>query len=134
MSDISPSISESEWLVAAVVWDEGGLTASQIADRLTTRWKLKTVNTFLSRLVTKGVLAVDRDERAFRYSARIGREQCVRAEGESFLKRVFGGAVAPMLAHFCETSDLEESEVAELREILNRRTPRPRLAKRKERN
>jgi BlaI family penicillinase repressor len=122
MKPTAPTISDSEWQVASVVWDEGGLTASQIAERLTTRWKLKTINTFLSRLVSKGVLKTERDGRAFRYTALIPREQCVRAESESFLKRVFGGAVAPMLAHFCEASDLSESEIAELRQILNRKT------------
>ena len=118
-----PSISESEWIVASVVWAQEGLTATEIAERLggRTRWKLKTVNTFLARLVAKGVLVADRDGRAFRYSAGIPRERCVRAESESFLRRVFGGAAAPMLAHFCETADLSEDEIASLRKILNRK-------------
>jgi BlaI family penicillinase repressor len=116
-----PGISDSEWLVASIVWEEGGLTAAQISERLNVQWKLKTVNTFLTRLVSKGVLSAERDGRAFRYTAKVPREQCVRAEGESFLKRVFGGAVAPMLAHFCEVNDLSDSEVSELRQILNRK-------------
>ncbi len=61
------------------------------------------------------------DGRAFRYFPKIPREQCVRRESESFLQRVFGGAVAPMLAHFCETTDLSDEEVARLRKILNRK-------------
>lgn len=119
-----PSISESEWIVASVVWDHEGLTAVEIAERLAgrTRWKLKTVNTFLTRLVAKGVLVADRDGRAFRYFAEIPKERCIRAESESFLRRVFGGAAAPMLAHFCETADLSEDEIAGLRKILNRKT------------
>lgn len=120
----TPSISESEWIVVSVVWEREGLTAAEIAERLAgrTRWKLKTVNTFLTRLVGKGVLVADREGRAFRYTARIPRECCVRAEGESFLRRVFGGAAAPLLAHFCETADLSEDEIASLRKILNRKT------------
>jgi len=113
-----PSISDSEWLVASVVWEEEGLTSAEIAERLATSWKLKTVNTFLTRLVGKGVLAAEKDGRAFRYRALIPKERCVRGESESFLKRVFGGAVAPMLAHFCEVSDLTDEEIKELRKIL----------------
>lgn len=129
-----PSISESEWTVASVVWDQDGLTATEIAERLPrdVQWKLKTVNTFLTRLVSKGVLAVERDGRAFRYQALIPRERCVRAESESFLQRVFGGAVAPLLAHFCETADLSDDEIAELRRILKEKaptSPRPRTRK-----
>lgn len=118
-----PSISESEWIVAYEVWAEEGLTASEIGTRLEGRasWKQKTVNTFLTRLVAKGVLEAKPEGRAFRYFSRIPREQCVRAESESFLQRVFGGAVAPMLAHFCETADLSDEEVARLRKILKRK-------------
>lgn len=119
-----PSISESEWTIASVIWAEDRLTAAEIAERLPkdVQWKLKTVNTFLARLVSKGVLSVELDGRAYRYHAKIPRERCVRAESESFLKRVFGGAAAPMLMHFCETADLNEEEIAELRRILNRKT------------
>lgn len=119
----SPSISESEWLVASEIWLEEGLTAAEVAARLAdkTAWKQKTVNTFLARLVTKGVLFARPEGRAFRYFPKIPREHCVRRESESFLQRVFGGAVAPMLAHFCETSDLSDKEVARLRKILKRK-------------
>jgi BlaI family penicillinase repressor len=118
-----PSISESEWLVASVIWAEEGLTAAEVGARLEGRadWKQKTVNTFLARLVAKGVLFTRPEGRAFRYFPKIPREQCVRQESESFLQRVFGGAVAPMLAHFCETADLSDEEVARLRKILNRK-------------
>jgi BlaI family penicillinase repressor len=47
----------------------------------------------------------------------------VRAESDSFLQRVFGGAVAPLLAHFCEAADLSEEEIAELRRILKEKAP-----------
>ncbi|HEX8310564.1 MAG TPA: BlaI/MecI/CopY family transcriptional regulator [Chthoniobacteraceae bacterium] len=120
-----PTISESEWTIASVVWAEDGLTANEIADRLpkSVRWKLKTINTFLTRLVAKGVLTAERDGRAFRYHTRISRERCVRAESKSFLQRVFNGAAAPMLAHFCETADLTPEQIEELRLILNRKSP-----------
>lgn len=119
-----PSISESEWLVASEVWSVEGLAAAEIAARLRDRtaWKQKTVNTFLARLVAKGVLAAKLEGRAYRYFARIPRDQCVRAESESFLRRVFGGAVAPMLAHFCETASLSDEEATRLRKLLRRRT------------
>lgn len=119
----APNISDSEWLVASIVWDQDDLTAQEIADRLgdSVKWKLKTVNTFLARLTTKGVITAERDGRAFRYRALIPRDQCVRAESESFLKRVFGGAVTPLLTHFCETADLTDEDVAKLRRILDQR-------------
>ncbi len=121
----APGISESEWVVASIVWDAEGLTSVEIVSRLTAgvKWKLKTVNTFLTRLVSKGVLKAERDGRAFRYYAEIPREQCVKAASKSFLHRVFGGAAAPLLMHFCETTELTDDEIAKLREMLNKKSP-----------
>ena len=53
-----PRISESEWIVANIVWDHPGLTATEVLERLPAgvEWKQKTVNTFLTRLAEKGVL------------------------------------------------------------------------------
>jgi BlaI family penicillinase repressor len=42
----------------------------------------------------------------------------VDAESASFLARVFGGSLKPMLAHFVETQKLSPEEIRELREIL----------------
>jgi BlaI family transcriptional regulator, penicillinase repressor len=124
MNPQTPRISESEWIVASVVWEQGNLTATEIAARIPSevKWNFKTVNTFLNRLVAKGVIASERDGRAYRYDAIISRDQCVRAVSQSFLQRHFGGALAPLLAHFCETTDLTNEEIAELRRILNRKS------------
>ncbi len=116
------SISESEWVVADILWSEDSLTAAEVAARLTdTTWKQKTVNTFLTRLVKKEILRVERDGRANRYFVRVPRERCVRAQTDSLVQRVFRGAAAPLLAHFCETAALTDAEIGELRAILERR-------------
>ena len=38
----------------------------------------------------------------------------------SFLERVFGGSLKPMLAHFIEQKKLSPQEIRELRDILNK--------------
>ena len=49
------------------------------------------------------------------------REQSVREESRSFLGRVVGGAVGPMLNHFVRNEKLSEAEVDELRRMLDER-------------
>ncbi len=116
-----PRLSASEWLVANLVWDHPYSTATEIFRRLPDgiSWKPKTVNTFLARLSEKGVLGITRDTKANTYFPLIDRTECVRAESESFFHRVFRGAAAPMLAHFCETVDLDQQEIERLRRILD---------------
>lgn len=121
---ISPRISAAEWQVLEPLWDHAPATAAEIYAALGTRsgWHFKTVNTFLSRLVDKGVLRVHRDGKANVYTPLCTREQCVRHESETFLQRVFRGAAGPMLAHFCERVDLTDADIARLRAILDERT------------
>jgi BlaI family transcriptional regulator, penicillinase repressor len=121
-----PKISSAEWDVMSVVWARQPLTATEVFDALPAGhgWKQKTVNTFLTRLVDKSVLAVDRREKAFVYTARVAREKCVQAESASFLKRVFQGATGDMMLHFCEQADLTAEEIRELEQMLKARKAR----------
>jgi len=110
----------------SVVWALAPVTATGVFEALPAGhgWKQKTVNTFLTRLVGKGVLAVNRKERAFVYTARVPREKCVQAESESFLQRVFQGATGDLVKHFCARADLTAEQIQELEQLLKNRKPR----------
>lgn len=116
-------ISPAEWEVLNIVWDRTPITAPEVYQALADEqeWHQKTVNTFLARLAEKGVLAVQREGKANVYSPMLSREQCVRHESETFLNRVFRGAVAPMMAHFVEHADITDDEIAELQKLLKQR-------------
>jgi BlaI family transcriptional regulator, penicillinase repressor len=115
-----PKISAAEWEVMNIVWAKQSATALQVFDALPARhgWKQKTVNTFLTRLVAKGVAAASKDGKAFVYVPKIAREECIRREGDSFLHRVFQGAVGDLVLHFCENADLSPEEIRELERLL----------------
>jgi BlaI family transcriptional regulator, penicillinase repressor len=48
----------------------------------------------------------------------VRQEECVDAVSESFLDRVFGGSLKPMLAHFVKRDKLSAEEIQELKRIL----------------
>src|SRR5947209_5837752 len=118
-----PTISGAEWDVMRVLWDRGagGAAAQDVVDDLaaTRRWSPQTVKTLLARLVKKGAVRAEPQGRRFIYRARVTRESVVRAEGQSFVSRVFGGAVAPAVIHFVKTGRLSDEELAELRRVLD---------------
>ena len=103
-----------------VLWCKHPLTATEIFELLPVGhgWKPKTVNTFLTRLVTKGALAAEKNGKAYLYRPLIKREECVADEGESFLKRVFQGASGSLVLHFCQNAQLTRQEIQELEELL----------------
>jgi BlaI family penicillinase repressor len=116
-------ISPAEWEVLDVLWDKAPATAAEVFAELPQdkNWHPKTVNTFLARLAEKGIVSVRREGKSNVYEPLKTREQCIRAEGESFLNRVFRGAFGPMLLHFVEQAELSPEEIRELERVLKKK-------------
>ena len=116
-----PKISESEWLVMKVIWDENPITSNRVVEVLsqTTPWNPKTIKTLLSRLVKKGAVGHENEGRSYLYYPLVEEEILVKAESQSFLKRVFRGALKPMIATMVESEDLSEEDIEELKSLLN---------------
>jgi len=117
-----PKISEAEFEVMKTVWEKNPITANEIADKLApvTDWNPKTVKTLISRLVKKGALRFTAEGKTYQYFPTVQKEQCQAEEAESFLNRVFDGALMPMLAHFAQSRTLSPKEIAALKDILDR--------------
>jgi BlaI family penicillinase repressor len=116
-----PRISETEWEVMKVVWSQGSCSAGQIIAGLQqadASWHPRTVKAFLNRLVKKKALGFSKEGRAYLYRPLVRREECVDAASESFLDRVFGGSLKPMLVHFVQRDKLSSDEIRELRRLL----------------
>lgn len=118
-----PNISNSEWQVMKVVWQQAPTTANRVCEVLLPEqdWKPRTVQTLLTRLSQKGMLTYEKSGREFVYTPLYTEDECTHAAGRSFLDRVFNGQVAPFLSNFLEREELSEADIAELRTILNRK-------------
>jgi len=117
-----PRISETEWEIMKVIWDQAPCSASHIIaalNRSGAEWHPKTVKAFLNRLVTKKALGYEMDGRAYLYHPLVRQSECAEAASESFLERVFGGSLKPMLAHFVERKRLSREEIRELKKLLD---------------
>ena len=120
-------ISPAEWEVLNVLWERSSATAAEVCAALAgeQEWHPKTVGTFLTRLAGKGMVKVRREGKAHVYAPAKSRAQCIRAEGDSFLRRVFRGSCGPMLLHFVERADLSPAEIRELEHALKQKKPKP---------
>ena len=119
-----PRISDTEWEVMNVVWDKSPLTAAEIIVALQATdptWHIRTAKTLLNRLVHKGALGFKKEGREYLYRPLTARADCVAAESESFLDRLFGGAIQPMLAHLVERKKLSAKDIADLKRILEQK-------------
>jgi BlaI family transcriptional regulator, penicillinase repressor len=120
---MSSKVSPAEWEVLNALWDKSPATVPEICQALAGEqdWHPKTVGTFLTRLVKKGMLDAKREGRGNVYSPRKTREQCLRVESASFLKRVFRGSFGPMLCHFIEQAELSPDEIRDLERLLKQK-------------
>src|SRR5580658_8366836 len=118
-----PVISDSEWKVMKVLWAASPLTAMEIINALagTEDWHPNTVKTLLSRLHKKKAVGVEKQKNLYIYQPLVSEADCVKTESESFLDRVFGGAVKPLLVHFVEQERLSSQDLDELRRILRQK-------------
>ena len=118
-------ISPSEWEVMRVLWkSERPLAAAEVREALAdvSPWSIKTVRTFLTRLVTKNVVAANRQKVAgyelLHYHPLVGEEETIREERQNFLARFFGGTVQSMLASCIRTGDVTREELEQIRKMI----------------
>ncbi|KPV59065.1 beta-lactamase [Paenibacillus sp. A3] len=121
MSNKVPNISEAEWEVMNVLWEKAPQTANEIILSLQekTDWKPKTVRTLLDRLVQKKVAGVNQNQKLYTFFPLYSQDECRQAETQSFIKRIYGGALKSMLVHFIEEQSLSDDDIKELRFILD---------------
>jgi BlaI family penicillinase repressor len=118
-----PKISDTEWEIMRVLWIKNPLTSGEIKER--TGMHLQTAKTYLGRLVKKGALGFSKSGRSYLYRPLFSEGECQKLESRSFLDRVFGGSLHPMLSHLVEENALSDEEVAKLRKVLNQRRRKP---------
>lgn len=129
-----PKISDTEWEIMRIVWAHHPITAADIIARLTSAdssWHPKTARTLLARLVEKKALDYEERGRSYVYEPKVTEEECIAAASGSFVDRVFGGALKPMLAHFIEQRRLSREELDELRALLDEKPETSRDTQRK---
>lgn len=114
------AISEAESVVMQVLWKRSPLGADDVLAALAGRkdWQESTVKTLLNRLLKKGAISSERDGRRFLYAPLLSREDWLQQESEGLLDRLFGGRLAPMVAHFTERRKLSKKDIAELKKLL----------------
>jgi BlaI family penicillinase repressor len=69
----------------------------------------------------KEAIEFKKEGRKYRYYAAVSEAKCVGAQRRSFVRRVYGGTMKPMLAAFLEDAELSAEDIAELKKILEQK-------------
>jgi len=120
------AITEAEWAVMEMLWEQAPRTSQEIAAHLEKErgWKRATVLTLLTRLTAKGAVSTEPQGNRFLYTPSVRRSACVADETRTFLERMFGGALQPLVAHLAEQDSLTKRDIAELKALLDEIEPK----------
>jgi predicted transcriptional regulator len=118
-------ISEAESQVMAAVWagadaGEGGAGVEQIlaGPGAANAWGEATVRTLIHRLIRKGALKSERRGASVIYTPLLNREAWMTSESQGLLDRLFGGQLAPLVAHFAKQRAMTPEDRARLRRLV----------------
>jgi len=113
-------ISDAESIVMEVLWLRSPRSAEDVITDLARDqdWQEATIKTLLNRLLKKGAIRAEKDGRRYSYSAVLKRDDWVNSQSRTLLNRLFGGRVAPLVAHFSEKGKLSKKDIAELKKLI----------------
>lgn len=115
------NISKTELSIMEAIWQGYPCSAEQVIERLNqvSEWHEKTAKTLLYRLLKKGAIKHQKKGRQYWYSACIERDEFKKQQSNSFVGEVFNGKVSHLVAAFAQENSLSQSDVSELKAIID---------------
>jgi BlaI family penicillinase repressor len=113
-------ISGAESQVMEALWRCGPLTPDGIVAEVGEAhgWAPGTVKTLITRLLRKKAIHGRREDAGYLYRPLISRSDYVQSESQGLVDRLFGGEVAPLVAHFAEHRTLTDRDIQLLKTLI----------------
>lgn len=113
------NITESEWKVMQVIWNEPYLTLGEIKKRLdkVIVWDRTTINTLIRRLKKKNVVGV-KEARYNQYYALVSEDECLLQEMNSFLDKFFYKSPQKLMATLVKHENFSKEDIEEIEALL----------------
>jgi BlaI family transcriptional regulator, penicillinase repressor len=116
---LTPSFSDRELDVMAVLWSRGPSTVTEVREALHDELAYTTVLTVLRILEDKGHIAHREDGRAHRYHALVKREAARASALKRLTEKLFDGSVESLMTHLVAGEKLSASELAKVQRMLD---------------
>lgn len=114
------SLSDGEWKLMNLLWDENPLTIGAMVDALKydTGWTKATINIMLNRMSDKGAVRIETGGRQKRFYPIVTREDAVIEEAKNTLGKIKTGGIGLLISTMAKESSLTDDEIEELYRIL----------------
>lgn len=105
--------------IMVVLWEHGPSTVAEVRAKLEDPVSHNTVATLLTILENKGRVDHVEEGRAFRYRARVERDEAARSALSRIADTLFDGSAESLVTHFVRDRRLSPSELARIRAVLD---------------
>lgn len=118
----SPELSEAEWVIMKVVWEEEPCAAGTVQEILqqSKNWAYSTVKGAMDRMAEKGFLKISKIRNLQLFSSTLSQEEAQKGEFKKMLKRAFDDALTPMMQFLLENEDLSTSDLRQMRMMIEK--------------
>ena len=117
-----PELSRLETEIMNVIWDLGECSSAEVTAEFTRKRDLAptTIRTVLANLRKKGYLEpVPTIERGFRLRATVNRDSVAKRTLKNLVASLFGGSPRQAIAYLLKQEDINGSDLAEIRRMLD---------------
>ena len=107
-------------MIMEILWRDGTISSSEIQKEIKNvlNWSRQTVNTYLNRLVEKGLVGIQEiNKRAYNYYPTISRDEYAADRTSSILNKYYG-SLSHMVAGFIKNEKVSDMELNELERLI----------------
>ena len=116
-------LTEAEWAIIQVIWENEPCTAPDVQELLekSKKWTYSTVKTLMDRMVAKGLLKTEKIRNLILYRSLVTRKQAQNSEIMKTVKRAFDGAFTPMMQFMLDNNNLSQKQLDELEKLIRKK-------------
>ena len=124
-------LTEAEWQIMNVLWQDSPATTRQIVDRLRGEvdWAYTTISTMLARLAGKKVVRETKKGNTITYEPLLTQHNARRTALKSLMNQAFDGAFGPLMHFLVEEEKLTPAQRKKLLGSLQKAKPQKKGAK-----
>ena len=120
-----PALSKGEMEVARALWEIGPAAVRVVYEAVSELRDIDfaTVQTYLRRIEAKGYATSKLEGRVRIYAAKAKPRTVIRETVDDLIERLFGGDTMPLVRHLIEERDINASDLAELKKLVDSLDP-----------
>lgn len=113
-------ITPSEWELMRIVWTKGQLYSRELIDLMQAKrsWSDSTIKTLLRRLVKKGLLQTEKQDRRFLYTATISETEAMNGSAQQLFDHLCAMKKGETLLNLIQHVELTQADIQKLQAAL----------------